>query len=174
MLRYSNIRQILQLEISFHVLSIWNNFVIFLQKFDKFSLRVTHQIHTGVSRPTAKGLGTGLPLMSAKILTIFVSVTRRRISSTLRHSTNFCEWWKHLSYITFSYCCHRLPWLSKWHKMLKLRVSIKRIDIYCPTLINKICNLCDTEIFFTAFDEVIKLHWNTGDDKLQACNAIDN
>jgi hypothetical protein len=59
--------------------------------------------------------------------------------------------------------------------MLNLRVSIKRIDVYCPTLINKTCHLCDSEIFFTAFVGVIKfIEILNGDDKLQAYNATDN
>ena len=70
--------------------------------------------------------------MTAKILTTLVSVTRRRISSTLRHSTNICAWRKHLAYKTSFYCCHRFPWLSKWHHS-----HVNPLDVE----LNPICHL---------------------------------
>jgi hypothetical protein len=122
------------------VITLWNQFsrIVNLKWFCHFSasnlntfvLRVTHQLYIGVSYLTEKGLYTGLPLITAKILTIVLSATRGKYRQHLRHSTNICAWREHLSYITSLFCCHRFPWLPqsmvpKWHHS---HVKAKGID----------------------------------------------
>jgi hypothetical protein len=121
------------------VITVWNQCSRFVNlkwfchfsasNLNSFSRRVTHQLYIGISCLIENGLCTGLPLMTAKILTIIVSVTRGKylniyvILQITVHGGKIYRIKHPCSVVTGFHGYHKAWYLNDITVVLKLRVS---------------------------------------------------